>query len=364
MTARDFKTREYQKGDEDQIVELLKLSFPEWANRKNPQDYWKWKYIDTPLKSIISVAVSGDKIAGVGHEMNRDIKVGPSVLSAQYSDDYATHPDFRGMGVYNRILDEVVERSKRQFIFWLTTNPIVVNNWEKRIKPTTFNFPYPLKHLFRIQNVEEHLTAKTVKNKAITKAGLQVFRAINKAENIVPHRGKKPSSVNVSGITGFGDEYDELWERISLNHNFITKRDASYLNWRYGNPRGGDHHIREAKKDGQLAGYSVLETRKTKDYPEGYIVDILSLDGSQEVYEALLEDACNHFDDAGLNAAHLQLIEGHPMQKISAKHGFVMPPGTTYIHIGCDMPETYNANRTVLESSKPDRLHFGYGDYY
>ena len=109
------------------------LAFPEWARRKNSLDYWRWKYRDTPLGASVVVAVSDGKIIGVGHDITLKVKVGPTVLHAQYGDDFATHPDYRGIGVYNEITKRInqVQENIAQFSFWLSNNPIVIDGVRK-----------------------------------------------------------------------------------------------------------------------------------------------------------------------------------------------------------------------------------------
>ena len=54
--------RYYQPGDEENIIELLKNTFPKWANFDNPLELWRWKYIDTPLRTMIRLVVADQGI--------------------------------------------------------------------------------------------------------------------------------------------------------------------------------------------------------------------------------------------------------------------------------------------------------------
>ncbi len=65
----DVSIRYYEPGDDESIVELLKKTFPKWKNFDDPLGLWRWKYINTPLKYFIVVAVADDKIVGCDHSV-------------------------------------------------------------------------------------------------------------------------------------------------------------------------------------------------------------------------------------------------------------------------------------------------------
>ena len=60
--------RQYQEGDEKEIVELLRLAFNGWPNFDlpcTPLEHWQWKYKDNPQNKIIaSIAESEGRIVG------------------------------------------------------------------------------------------------------------------------------------------------------------------------------------------------------------------------------------------------------------------------------------------------------------
>lgn len=366
--SKEFVTRPYQNGDEESIVELLSLAFPEWANRKNSLDYWNWKYRDTPLGSSIIVAVSGGKIIGVGHDIRLNIKVGSTVLSSQYGDDFATHPDYRGIGVYNKILKIVQEIQEKEvkFDYWLSNNPIIINNARKNlVEPGRFQFPYKLIHMFRVRDMALHVKKKSVKNPTLVHQGFSVVKTLNKAKNVLPAKKHlNAEDFRIVKTLSFDDHADALWEKVKDNYNFIIEKEQSYLNWRYCDPRGGIYLIKEAKIGNETLGFVVLEVRGEADYPEGYIVDLLTMPKRLDIAYTLLKNSCEYFDSLGLNAVHFQIVEGHPFQGLASKTGFVELPGTSKLYIGCSIADGCGRDQRILEFSSPNRLYFNYGDYY
>ena len=103
--APDFKVRFYKPGDEVGIVNLLQNTFPKWAMINNSLNFWKWKYTDAPYGREILVAVINEIIIGVEHSIFLPLKINDKNLTANFSGDTATHPDYRGIGVYSRIMN-------------------------------------------------------------------------------------------------------------------------------------------------------------------------------------------------------------------------------------------------------------------
>jgi hypothetical protein len=102
--------RFYQPGDEDQIVDLLKRTFPKWAAFNDPLGLWKWKYIDSPQKSIIVVAINDNKIVGCNHSLIYHVKLGSKISSVGYSDDLAVETDYRGQKIWKKMNQKNLKR--------------------------------------------------------------------------------------------------------------------------------------------------------------------------------------------------------------------------------------------------------------
>jgi len=105
VKPEDIKIRLYKKGDEDQIVQLLKEVFIEWPMfdvECSPIDHWKWKYIDNPAnKDILPhvVAEYNGEIIGVTQGMLYYVKVGDGTYFCSKGADVAVSQNFRGMGI-------------------------------------------------------------------------------------------------------------------------------------------------------------------------------------------------------------------------------------------------------------------------
>jgi hypothetical protein len=58
----------------------------------NALDYWKWKYLDAPLKSDITVSLCERKIVGVNHDLRLNLKEGSSILLTHWGDGLCVLP--------------------------------------------------------------------------------------------------------------------------------------------------------------------------------------------------------------------------------------------------------------------------------
>jgi hypothetical protein len=137
-----------------------------------------------------------------------------------------------------------------------------------------------------------------------------------------------------------------------------------YLNWRYCDPRSnlqGRYFVKKAEQDGENLGFIVLRYREKDDYPEGYIVDLLTLPDKMDAARRLLEEACLFLWELGVNVVHYRVIKNHPFQALFSEQGFIEVPSK--LHMTFKM-FTDKEKIRVIRDSKPNQIHFNYGDYY
>lgn len=354
--------RRYQTSDEEKIVDLLKSSFPDWAKRSNPLAYWRWKYLDTPLSSAISIVVSGERVIGIWHEISFNIKFGSEVVLSHMGDDTATHQDFRGAGVYNK-LDDLNKKwhaeARLKYLHVITTNPIIVK-WES--KRGIQEFPHRISHMIRVKDVSLHMKVKSVENAWIVGFGFSVLKTLNMVINGLIPTVKRESDFRISDISSFDDGIDVFWSKVKDSYSYILERKMDHLNWRYCDPRGGAFHVKQAVKDGEILGFIATEVREGEGYSEGYILDLLALPSRSDVADALLKEACKYFDGLGVNAVHYQVVKGHPYQLLSTKSNFIDTLRTIDMHIFTTFTDA-DRERDTLMASLPGKVYFNYGDY-
>ena len=153
--STDFEYRKYNPGDEKGIVDLLKTSFPKWTKRS--VEFWKWKYIDSSKDPSVYVALEERKVIGVISNIPLEIKLGDKIVNAIYSDDTAIDPNYRGRGVYSKLLKHVrsdLDRYGPYFSYWATEKPILTKSLSYS---GSYLFPFPISHMIKIKDINKYL---------------------------------------------------------------------------------------------------------------------------------------------------------------------------------------------------------------
>ena len=185
------------------------------------------------------------------------IKVGEHEVLGKQGADLLVHPDFRRMGVYNK-MNDLYENLVLSYS--LSANPIVFN---KAIKSGSNSFPRQITQMVRIVDIDKHLEMRESENAFLKKFGfktLSLFRdTLQKflKDKIIPSE-----SYEVKSVVEFDFSIDVFWNNIKNHYQFILVRDRDYLNWRYCDPRGGNYQVFIVEKGGEITGYCVLRVNR------------------------------------------------------------------------------------------------------
>jgi len=349
-----YEVREYQKGDEEQIIELLEQAFPHWPGyniQKSKLDFWKWKYFkDNNLRGIV-VAESQGKIIGCGHGVNREIKIGNGLYLMRFGGDVAVHQDYRRMGIYGKMRDlskKIRRENGVDMVFSATTNPIMIESGKKR---GSTKFPQEIIEMVFIDEIEKE-------NLGLMKSvGYKVFKSWKK--RLVPKSSE--GRFTVTEVSEFGEETDRFWTKIKDDYNFIINRDSSNLNWRYCDPRSGYYKVLAVYENDELYGYSVLTTQKRgEETTQGIIVDFCTLPSVNEAAFILLKKTVNILLE-DVNRITYLASNNHPNVSVFSKQGFIARPpvfAIDYFFISDKIKD----DSMVFQNSSPEKLFLQYGD--
>jgi hypothetical protein len=360
---KEVEVRAFQPGEEEEIVELLKLVFDGWPKFDllcSPLEHWRWKYQTNPLRiSQIAVGVSNHMIIGCSHSIPSRIKIGNRVFLSSQGGDAVVRQDFMRMTIFRKMMDLRIKMRKEsgvQLHYFLTWNPIL----RKSLSKFYHRFPHTIMNLFRIHDVDLHLRKKPIKYAFLYKYGFHVVKLANKYRNTFRLYSPSSCDFHIGEITHFDGKIESFWGEIKDHYNFIVERSRDYLNWRYCDPRGGDYLVKIAHTDAKILGYMVLRINKHQiDYPIGYVVDLLTLPNRLDVTNALVEDAVNYFDDHQINIIICLIVKNHPYKAILERNGFITKRER--------IPLFYREYAEVeelrqFESGSPSSIHFACGD--
>ncbi len=369
LQESDCVIRLYQTGDEDKLVKLLVDVFKPW-----PQidldcsliDHWKWKYIDNPTyKDIFPHVVAEYKgeIIGITHGMLYYIKIGDGTYLVSKGADVAVKSNYQGIGIFNKI-NEIkniicIELGTKIYLN-LTANPILIN---KKWSEPGFLFPHPLKNLLKIENVEKFFKYSQKETKPwkrlYLKIGLIGSKAVNRLTSIQP-RTPELKDVQFKEISTFDERIDKFYDKIKPHYYFIVGKTLKHMNWRYCDKRGGDFKVWVAEKNDEIIGYLVLRINSLdKDNPVGYIMDVLALNGREDVVDYFVKFSVDYFKARSLNIVRVQIVGGHAYERIFNKYGFLDGREIPYLVYS---PITIGEDLEKFKKAPATMMHLPYGE--
>lgn len=358
MENKRIKYKHYSQGEEDGIVELLRLVFPKWKAHTDPLTVWRWKYLQGNNPPDIVLAKDGELVVGVAHRLVLDLKIGGSIVKAQYGDDLAIHPEYREFGIWKtikQITDEAMEKNNIKFHYIATENPIVKEKIPHMgLTPTK----HTLTHLVKIRDKDAFLK-KRDKDNLVTRVGISALTRLGEAKSLFNSDTNNPEDVSITDAQYFDEKINIFWDIVKNDFDYCIVKKANYLNWKFSRPGVSEQRIRQAIKDGKVLGYSVISLRESEDYREGAISDLSTLPGRLNVADALIKDACEHTNQWEAAATIFQATKGHPYEELAIRNGFIDASSQNstnfyYRILDKELPPDY------LDRIPPERIQLNY----
>lgn len=349
--------RVYSPGDEEKIVSLLKSNFLAWRRLPSALDNWKWKYLNSPLKSFVVVCTDADEIVGVVHSIILPIKLGDSIFLCSYADDGAVSSKYRGRGIYahiRKLMNDYEIKYGVDYRYLATENPIIVKFETKDgYKP----FPFYISHMVKVYDVEKFLN-RNHKNNLFMNFGIRGIIELNKIGNAFKSKSVKSNDFSIVKATEFDNRTDAFWEKAKKGFDYIVEKKVDYLNWKKKRP-GRNSQIKMAIREDEIVGFSILSISENEDYVEGTIRDLLVTPNRVDIADSLIEDACRYFDDNRVDTVYYPITRGHPYQKLAMNHEFIdvsMGKNTLFYYKSCNL-QLVNG---LVDKFGPTRVQLNY----
>jgi GNAT superfamily N-acetyltransferase len=110
-------------ADTGRILDLVRVSLGEGVIPRDPE-YWSWKHFRNPFgESPMLLAESGDRVVGLRAFLRWRWETESDTYRAVRAVDTATHPDFRGRGIFTRLTLDLVERMRREGVGFVFNTP-------------------------------------------------------------------------------------------------------------------------------------------------------------------------------------------------------------------------------------------------
>lgn len=134
--------------DRDDILELVRISLGEGTVPRS-LDYWRWKHEENVFgPSATLVATAQAELVGLRTFMRWRWRSGDASISAVRAVDTATHPDWRGKGIFSKLTLTLLETMKDERVAFVFNTPneksrpgYLKMGWENVGRPTIWIRP-------------------------------------------------------------------------------------------------------------------------------------------------------------------------------------------------------------------------------
>lgn len=339
--------RQYQQGDEKQILELRGIT----SGSSPSSQYWKWQFMDSPAGiARIWLAEADQKIVGQYAILPLRMKLKNEIIMGSLSLDTMTHPNYRHQGIFTTLANRTYEDA--------STNDIRITYGI----PNNQSYPGFIKNLqwFNICTVPR--LVKVIDWGKLLKRRFKIPASVGSLLGYAFEIGIKrtlPSQkahIETKQISSFDHCIDEFWLKASILKSLMVVKDMKYLNWRYVNKPGHDYKIFIAERQEEILGYIVLKLRRD-DLIHGFIVDLLALPNGDTFAQALIIRAIKYFREEGAIIVSCWMLESTPYYRTLRKAGFMRRPS------GIRLCARINSSRLSKEFvADPNNWYFVRGD--
>lgn len=356
--------REYRENDIPGIIKLLKLCFRDWPKVDtdlSPRAYWEWKYLKSPRLGNNLILDDDGQIVGCHHTSRVSIKICDRVYDSVSAQDFAIHPDYRGQRLSSKISRHNEDMQRIQGItlrYFITRSPVLIKKYSSSpdLKSRRPIFPKKIINMTWIKDLDAHLEAMPEDYMRLKKLGFNILKVWNrytvKKESCNPY-------LETTSVTDF-QELSPFLEEVVSEHSFIVVRTPDYLNWKYMYPGIGNYRVTQVKEGDRVLGYSVLRVnRYNREYPVGYIVDLLTHRNRVDAVHSLLYDARTYFDSENVNIVNSQILKGHFSEPIYRAHGFLNSRKPIRLYFNLEAKNIF-ASFKHLDS---DLIYISWGDH-
>lgn len=323
--SESVSVRRFKMSDVDSVIRLLEIVF----KRPFSFEWWNWKYRLNPAgfwgeDGDIWVAESDGEIVSYYAVIPEKIKLGSRTITVAQSVDTATHPEFRGMGLFTTLARKVYsECQKRYRLIYGFPSEMAFKGF-LRLGWKDFRIVEFIKFL----NYDRPLRSFSESPSIVWtgKALLKILHALKKISRPVQARKFIGSAVEFQIVDQFPKEIDDFWRRVRVKYKITLERTATFLNWRFSKIFGDYQiYIGRSAKDDDILGYVVL--RKT-DYGSKLrnvldIVDICTLPEEEKLVFELVDIAARLAESEGLDIIHCRVPIWHKYANFLSKMGFI-----------------------------------------
>lgn len=297
-------------GDESAILELLRTSLGEGPTGSRSSEFLHWKHQANPFgASYALVAEDAGRIVGVRLFLRWELRSGSTTVHAVRAVDTATHPDYRGRGLFRTLTLQALQT-------WRDEIDLVFNTPNSKSGPGYLRMGWQqvgtMPIAVRIVNplrFARHALGAARRRPAATGAGAAMVG--------VGARCPLPLAE-----TAFVDERPlrDLLDAARHDTALHTARTPAYLAWRYGVASGLDYRCLQVERDGKLVGLGFARPRLRGGLVELMLCEVIVRPGDHRAARAVLRMA------AKAGSHHVVAHLGPDLRRAGLASGYVVVP--------------------------------------
>ena len=261
--------------------------------------YQRWQYVANPAGSAVAAVAqetASGRIIGQIVKIRSRVSLEGQELPAGLCLNVATDPQWRGRGIFTRLLDAVIEACADEGMLF------------------TFGFPNPQSHPMFTKRVYTDIGAPSllvrpasIERLVRKRFGSRILSKLAAPLGLLwrtprPMSGTDPN-VEIVRVERFDDSFDAFWQRVKGRHPVMVVRDAVYLNWRFADAPTRQYVTFAARSKDGIEGFIVLRVGPVSVFTAGLIVDFIVAPGEAGLATGrrLIDRAYAYFRDFKLD---------------------------------------------------------------
>jgi hypothetical protein len=321
---KEWITREYGPGDEERILSLWKMVFPDGESGRGEPGYWYWQFRDPPAGSArIRLAVVDEQIVGHYAVIPVSMQVEGKAILGTLSLDTMTHPEFRRQGMFTTLASELYEELGRAGfpITYGFPNENSIGGFVKKLQWThVCSLPVYVKPL-RAGEIADGLLTNPLLG-AIAKPLARLGAAIvSSSARVSDH-----AQASIHWLDRFDEGADELWQEAHDQDKIALTRSAAYLNWRYFQNPLRSYRAVAYVEGSRLLAYAVVRCMNRFGLRGGMITDLVGLPGRDDALEAVLASVEERFVGKEMDLIACLLHGDRRGTRLLRRSGFLRAP--------------------------------------
>jgi GNAT superfamily N-acetyltransferase len=263
---------------------------------------WPWQYLENPNNRngdpVHWIAVEHGHVIGHMSTMPFQMWWGDRELRAVTCLDQFVRKDARGRGLGLALVDAYLAEIDLGLALGMTTS----------------SYPLFKKMFVDVGPVPAYLRAldatAVARRRLGAVAGAIVGAIAGVGLSLLARRRPRAAGLEVREVTGFSEEYTDLWTRARASFGSVIRRDAPYLSWKYTRCPYRQYRVLEARTRGTLSGYAIVRDDGDPAFRRGVIADLFCDTTDLATQDALLDAALDDFRRRGAARVESYCLHG------------------------------------------------------